>query len=162
MPTTLLVPNGTTRTAPGKTPSREKTSDRKRKAAHHFARRVQRRLSAWLCIGLRWVHKLGRLPRRNERHAYHRVVGAQSSAKSPRRCGGDFLGIAKETKLTNEKISLAESSIPQFHPPARLDRTAQGVAVWVREDVAHEHLSTLDSQQLLAAQRYSGNRSCTL
>ena len=43
-------------------------------------------------------------------------------------------------------MTLAESSIPGFHQPVRLDRTAQGggVAIWVKEDLEYEHLSTID------------------
>ena len=43
-------------------------------------------------------------------------------------------------------MSLAESTIPGFHAPLRLDRTGHGggVAVWVKEDLAYEHLTMID------------------
>ena len=45
-------------------------------------------------------------------------------------------------------MTLAESSIPGFHQPVRLDRTAHGggFAIWVKEDLVYEHLSTIDCQ----------------
>ena len=56
------------------------------------------------------------------------------------------IAIITETKLTEEKMSLAESTITGFHAPLRLDRTGQGggVAVWVKEDLAYEHLTSID------------------
>ena len=43
-------------------------------------------------------------------------------------------------------MSVAETSIAGYHPPLRLDRTAQGggVAVWVKEELSYEHLSTIN------------------
>ena len=43
-------------------------------------------------------------------------------------------------------MSLAESTINGYHPPLRLDRSAQGggVAVWIKENLAYEQLSTID------------------
>ena len=54
--------------------------------------------------------------------------------------------VITETKLTQEKMSLTESAIDGFHAPLRLDRTGQGggVAVWIKEDLAYEHLSAID------------------
>ena len=56
------------------------------------------------------------------------------------------VAVVTETKLTLEKMSLAESIIKGFHAPLRLDRTAHGggVAVWVKEELAYEHLPMLD------------------
>ena len=43
-------------------------------------------------------------------------------------------------------MSLAEFTINGFHAPLRLDCTAQGggVAVWIKDDIAYEHLTMLD------------------
>ena len=43
-------------------------------------------------------------------------------------------------------MSLAESTINGYHPPLRLDRSAQGggVAVWIKENLAYEQLRTID------------------
>ena len=51
-----------------------------------------------------------------------------------------------KTKLTLGKMTMAESTIKGFHSPLRLDRTAHGggVAVWVRDDLAFQHLTTID------------------
>ena len=56
------------------------------------------------------------------------------------------IAIVTETKLTSDKMSVAETSIAGYHPPLRLDRTAQGggVAVWVKEELSYEHLSTIN------------------
>ena len=56
------------------------------------------------------------------------------------------IAIVTETKLTNDKMSMAETVITGYHPPLRLDRSAQGggVAVWVKDDLAYEHLSRID------------------
>ena len=56
------------------------------------------------------------------------------------------IAIVTETKLTSDKMSVAETSIAGYHPPLRLDRTAQGggVAVWVNEELSYEHLSTIN------------------
>ena len=56
------------------------------------------------------------------------------------------IAVRTETKLTQEKMSLTESAIDGFHAPLRLDRTGQGggVAVWIKEDLAYEHLSAID------------------
>ena len=55
------------------------------------------------------------------------------------------IAVITETKLTQEKMSLTESA-SGFHAPLRLDRTGQGggVAVWIKEDLAYEHLSAID------------------
>ena len=62
------------------------------------------------------------------------------------RTSGADVAIVTETKLTLEKMSLSESTINGFHAPLRLDRTAQGggVAVWIKDDIAYEHLTMLD------------------
>ena len=56
------------------------------------------------------------------------------------------IAIVIETKLTREKMSVAETSVAGYHPPLRLDRTAQGggVAVWVNEELSYEHLGTIN------------------
>ncbi|XP_065174836.1 uncharacterized protein LOC135804803 [Sycon ciliatum] len=56
------------------------------------------------------------------------------------------IAIVTETKLTPEKASLSDSSMPGFHPPLRLDRSAQGggVAVWVRDSLSFDHLSDIN------------------
>ena len=56
------------------------------------------------------------------------------------------IAVITETKLTQQKMSLTESAIDGFHAPLRLDRTGQGggVAVWIKEDLAYEHLSAID------------------
>ena len=50
------------------------------------------------------------------------------------------------TKLTLYEMTMAESTIKGFHSPLRLDRTAHGggVAVWVRDDLAFQHLTAID------------------
>ena len=58
------------------------------------------------------------------------------------------IAIVTETKLTSDKMSVAdhETSIAGYHLPLRLDRTVQGggVAVWVKEELSYEHLSTIN------------------
>ena len=56
------------------------------------------------------------------------------------------VAIVTETKLTHEKMSITESTIDGYHPPIRLDRSAQGggVAVWVKANLVYEHLSMID------------------
>ena len=56
------------------------------------------------------------------------------------------VAIVSETKFTPDKITAAESTLPGYHPPLRLDRTAQGggVAVWVRSELAVQHLEQID------------------
>ena len=58
------------------------------------------------------------------------------------------VALVTETKFTAEKVSVPESSIPGSHPPIRLDCTAQGggVAVWIKSDLAYEHLDTIPCQ----------------
>ena len=58
------------------------------------------------------------------------------------------VAIITETKFSPEAISVSESTIPGFHPPIRLDRTVHGggVAVWIREHLAYEHIDSLDHQ----------------
>lgn len=55
------------------------------------------------------------------------------------------VAIITETKFTLSKFSLAESTVPGYHPPLRLDHTAQGggVAAWIREDLAYELLDNI-------------------
>ena len=63
------------------------------------------------------------------------------------------IAIVTETKLTVEKMSQAETAIPGYGPPMRLDRTAQGggVAVWVRNDLAAIELGMVprDNQEII-------------
>ena len=60
------------------------------------------------------------------------------------------IAIVTETKLTLDKMTMAESTIKGFHSPLRLDRTAHGggvACVWVRDDLAFQHLTTIDCGQ---------------
>ena len=57
------------------------------------------------------------------------------------------IAIVTETKFSSEKVSVAESMIPGYSPPFRLDRTSQGggVCVWVKSSLAAAQLETLPS-----------------
>ena len=50
--------------------------------------------------------------------------------------------VVTETKLTQDKCTDVESSIPSYSQPICQDRTAHGggVAVWVKADLAYQHL----------------------
>ena len=50
--------------------------------------------------------------------------------------------VVTETKLTPDKCTDHEASIPGYSRPLRRDRSAHGggVAVWVKADLAYQHL----------------------
>ena len=52
------------------------------------------------------------------------------------------IAVVTETKLSPDKASVAEVSIPGYYPPIRRDRTAQGggVAIWLKEGMAYKQL----------------------
>ena len=54
--------------------------------------------------------------------------------------------IITETKFSSSKVSNAEVSLPGFAPPIRRDRTESGggVAVWVKSDLAFQHLQQVN------------------
>ena len=56
------------------------------------------------------------------------------------------LAVATETKLTADKMSLAECTIPGYAAPIRCDHTGQGggIAVWVKSDLCFRHLDPID------------------
>ena len=54
--------------------------------------------------------------------------------------------IVTETKFSPEKISDSEASFPGYAPPIRCDRNENGggVAVWIKSDLAFQHLQQLN------------------
>ena len=52
------------------------------------------------------------------------------------------IAVVTETKLSPDKATVAEVSIPGNYPPIRRDRTAQGsgVAIWLKEGMAYKQL----------------------
>ena len=64
--------------------------------------------------------------------------------KAKTRCA-DII-IVTETKFSPEKISDSEASLPGYAPPIRCDRNENGggVAVWIKSDLAFQHLQQLN------------------
>ena len=55
------------------------------------------------------------------------------------------IAIVTETKLTSEKCTAMDVTLPGYSPPIRRDRAAQGggVAVWVRSGLAYSHMEQI-------------------
>jgi len=55
------------------------------------------------------------------------------------------IAIITESKLTADKASTAEITIPGYYPPIRCDRTGQGggVAVWIRSSLVYRQLDMI-------------------
>ena len=58
------------------------------------------------------------------------------------------IAIVTETKITPEKLTLSEATIPGYSPPLRHDRTEHGggVAIWIKSNIPFRHLDGIPCQ----------------
>ena len=74
------------------------------------------------------------------------------------------IAVVTETKMTIDKVTQAEATIPGYAPPIRRDRTAHGggVAIWVKAGVPHKELDIDPATQEIIWIRIAANHNTRL